>query len=379
MSVGAALGLSVGCCVGRERTSYLRFRVETIIIFRIGSLGDTVVALPCFHQVARKFPSSQRILVTDMPASTKAASVESVLGKGDLIDRVIYFPPPPRKTRDFMELRAQILEMKAYTLIYIADRNIFSTLRDLYFFRSCGIRHVIGAPIRRDLRRPRVDPETGETEHEAVRLARCLAPLGPIDLNDRAFWDLGLQPCETAAADNSLAPLRGKRFVAINTGGKVQSKDWGNDNWMALLRLMSVQHSSLSLVFIGSIDEFDRAAELAASWPGQTLDLCGCLTPRESAATMKQAMIFIGHDSGPMHLAAAAGIPCVALFGNFNRPKWWHPMGQGHRIIHNMRGVREITPGEVYAAVCSAVAEKLERVSYPVLDIVPESRLLHVR
>ena len=353
--------------------------METIIIFRIGSLGDTVVALPCFHQVARKFPNSQRILVTDMPASTKAASVESVIGRGDLIDGVIYFPPPPRKIRDFMELRAQILEMKANTLIYIADRNIFSTLRDLCFFRSCGIRHVIGAPVRRDLRRPRVDPETGETEHEAVRLARCLAPLGPIDLNDREFWDLGLQPSETAAADNSLAPLGGKRFVAINTGGKVQTKDWGNDNWMALLRLMSVQYSSLSLVFIGSTDEFDRSAELAAGWPGQTLNLCGCLTPRESAAAMKQAVLFIGHDSGPMHLAAAAGIPCVALFGNYNRPKWWHPMGQGHRILHNMNGVREITPGEVYAAVCSTIAEKVERVSNPVLDVVPESRLLHAR
>jgi heptosyltransferase III len=350
--------------------------VETIIIFRIGSLGDTVVALPCFHLAARKFPNSQRILVTDMPASTKAASVESVLGRGNLVDGVIYFPPPPRKIGDFMELRAQILEMKAYTLIYIADRNIFSTLRDLYFFRLCGIRHIIGAPVRRELRRPRVDSETGETEHEAVRLARCLAPLGSIDLNDRAFWDLALQPSETVAADDSLAPLGGKRFIAINTGGKVQRKDWGNDNWMALLRLMSAQHSSLSLVFIGSIDEFDRSAELAAGWPGQTLNLCGCLTPRESAAAMKQAMIFIGHDSGPMHLAAAAGIPCVALFGNFNRPKWWHPMGQGHRIIHNMRGVREITPEEVYIAVCSAIVEKFERVSKPILDVVPESRLL---
>ena len=278
-----------------------------------------------------------------------------------------------------MELRAQISETKANTLIYIADRNIFGTLRDLYFFRSCGIRRIIGAPVRRDLRRPRVDPETGETEHEAVRLARCLAPLGPIDLCDREFWDLGLRPGETAAADHSLAPLGGKRFVAINTGGKVQSKDWGNGNWMALLRLMSVQYSSLSLVFIGSADEFDRSAELAAGWPGQTLNLCGCLTPRESAAAMKQAVLFIGHDSGPMHLAAAAGIPCVALFGNFNRPKWWHPMGQGHRILHNMHGVREITPGEVYAAVCSTIAEKVERVSKPVLDVVPESRLLHAR
>ena len=353
--------------------------METIIIFRIGSLGDTVVALPCFHQIARKFPNSRRILITDTPASPKAASVESILGTGGLIDGVIYFPPPPRKTRDFMKLRTQIRETKARTLIYIADRNIYSTLRDLWFFRLCGIRNVIGAPLRHDLRRPRVDPETGETEQEAVRLARCLAPLGTIDLNDRRFWDLRLQPSETAAADDSLAPLGGKRFIAINAGGKVQSKDWGNDNWTALLRLMSVQYSNLALVFIGSADEFDRSAELAAAWPGQTLNLCGRLTPRESAAAMKRAELFVGHDSGPMHLAAAVGVPCVALFGNFNKPKWWHPMGQGHRIIHNMHGVREIAPEEVYAAVCSTIAETPGRVSTPILDVVPEIRLLHAK
>ena len=66
---------------------------------------------------------------------------------------------------------------------------------------------------------------------------------------------------------------------------------------------------------------------------------------------MKRAMLFVGHDSGPIHLAAAAGVPCVGIFGNFNRPKWWHPIGQCHSIIHDMSGVREITPEEVYAAV----------------------------
>jgi heptosyltransferase-3 len=81
-----------------------------------------------------------------------------------------------------------------------------------------------------------------------------------------------------------------------------------------------------------------------------------------------------------MHLAAAVGIPCVALFGNFNRPKWWHPMGNGHRIIHNMHGVREITPREVYVAVCSIIAEKSEHLnSNSILDVIPESRLLHAR
>jgi heptosyltransferase III len=353
--------------------------MDTIIIFRIGSLGDTVVALPCFHQIVRTFPNSRRILITDTPASPKAASVESIVGSSGLIGGVIYFPPPPRKTRDFIKLRAQILETKASTLIYIADRNIFSTLRDLWFFRLCGIRNIIGAPIRHDLRRPRVDPETGETEQEAVRLARCLAPLGTIDLNDREFWDLRLQSNETAAADDSLAPLGGRRFIAINAGGKVQSKDWGNDNWTTLLRLMSVRHSNLALVFIGSADEVDRSSELAAAWPGQTLNLCGHLTPRESAAAMKRAELFVGHDSGPMHLAAAAAVPCVALFGNFNKPKWWHPVGRGHRIIHNMHGVREIAPEEVYAAVSSTIAQTPKRASAPIFDVVPDSRSLPAR
>ena len=44
-------------------------------------------------------------------------------------------------------------------------------------------------------------------------------------------------------------------------------------------------------------------------------------------------------------------------FGNFNRPKWWHPIGQCHSIIHNMSGVREITPEEVYAAVRLTIAQ----------------------
>jgi heptosyltransferase III len=331
--------------------------VDTIIIFRIGSLGDTVVALPCFHQVARKFPSSKRILVTDVPASKKAAPVESILGKSDLIDRVINFRQSPRTLRDILNLRRQIQETEARTLIYIADRNAWSIFRDLCFFRACGIRHVIGAPLRRDIRHPRIDPKTGELEQEASRLSRCLASLGPFDLNDHSLWDLRLQPDEIATADKLLAPLNGNRFIAINLGGKVRSKDWGNENWITLLRLISQSYSRLPLVFIGSNDEFDRSARIAASWSGLTLNLCGALAPRESAAAMKKATVFVGHDSGPMHLAAAVRTPCVALFGNFNRPRWWHPNGVGHRVIHNMNGVRDISPEHVYAAVCSTISE----------------------
>ena len=336
--------------------------LEAIIIFRIGSLGDTVVALPCFHMIARSFPDFRRIVVTDIPASQKAAPVEKVLNNSGLIDEVIYFPPSPRRLRDFLTLRRRIRETRAKNLIYIADRSgqVVRTFRDLCFFRTCGIRKIIGAPLSRELRRPRVvDTATGETEREAERLARCLAPLGPIDLHNREEWNLRLQPDEEQAAEKMLAPLVGQNFIAINIGGKIQAKDWGDDNWTALFQLMVPTHSNLTLVFLGSADEFDRSARLAAVWPGSTLNLCGRLEPRESAAAMQRALFFIGHDSGPMHLADAVGIPCVGLFGNNNMPKCWHPMGQGHHIIHNRSGVREISPDEVYAAVLSTSWEGL--------------------
>ena len=149
------------------------------------------------------------------------------------------FPPRLAKLVTFLKLRAQIRKTKAKTLIYIADRDVWRTIRDVCFFRSCGIRHVVGAPLRRDLRLPRVNSETGETENEAMRLTRCLASLGSIDLNDRSFWDLHLWPDEVLFAERKLAPLGGRDFIAINAGGKVQSKDWGNENWTAFLRMLA--------------------------------------------------------------------------------------------------------------------------------------------
>jgi len=340
--------------------------VDTVLIFRIGSLGDTIVALPCFHRIAQAFPDSRRLVVSDLPASRKAAPVESVLGESGLIDGVIYFPPPPRRLRDLLALRAQIRATGAKKLVYVADRGLGATLRDLVFFYGCGIRRVIGAPLSRGLRKLRVDPATGDTEREAERLVRCLAPLGPIDLDDPAAWDLRLQPAEIRAADMALAALRGQPFIALSTGGRQRGKDWGERNWSALLQMLGARRPDLAFVFVGSADELERAAMLSARCNLPSLNLCGRLAPRESAAAISRAMLFVGHDSGPLHLAAAVGVPCVGLFGPFNMPKWWHPMGAQHHIIHNMRDVAEIATQDVFAVIDAklpANAERRERTS----------------
>jgi ADP-heptose:LPS heptosyltransferase len=90
------------------------------------------------------------------------------------------------------------------------------------------------------------------------------------------------------------------------------------------------------------------------------VDACGRLNPRESAAAMRQAVAFIGHDSGPLHLAAATGVSCVGLFGNLNQPQRWHPRGPQHRIIHRMNGLDTISVADVMAAVGDIVPLRQE-------------------
>jgi asparagine synthase (glutamine-hydrolysing) len=342
----------------RPATKAARSRREPILIFRIGSIGDTVIALPCFHLIARAFPNVRRIVLTNTPVSVKAAPLESVLDKSGLIDNVIHFSPSTRSLRELAELRKRIRKTGARTLIYMSPRSPFGVIRDMVFFRSCGIRRIIGAPLARNLRVTQIDPATRMVEREAERLARCLAPLGNIAVHDRTLWDLRLLPEEMETADKIVFQLGGASFVAINLGGKVPRNNWGDARWTELLRLMAHKYAGFALVLFGSEDEFDRSARIAAKWSGPTLNLCGKLSPRESAAVMRRATLFVGHDSGPMHLASAVGIPCVAMFGDFNPPKKWHPFGEEHRLIHNMLGVGSISPEEVYLAVHSVITRR---------------------
>ena len=78
--------------------------MKSVVIYRLGSLGDTIVALPCFHQIARSYPDARRILLTNVPVSTKAAPVEAVLRGTGIIDGVIAYPLSLRSPATLLSL-----------------------------------------------------------------------------------------------------------------------------------------------------------------------------------------------------------------------------------------------------------------------------------
>lgn len=338
-----------------ERSSAM----ETVLIFRLGSLGDTVVALPCFHKIAQVFPDARRLVLTNVPVASNASPLQLVLQGSGLIHGTITYPVGMRNLQGIRTLISTIRDSGATKLIYLTARRSFGQVaRDMAFFRLAGIESVVGAPLKASHRRHLVETDTGLEEHEAARLLRQLSDLGPVDLDDRRNWDLRLHPDEIHAASEAIRSASFGRFIAVHVGSKVPINFWKDEHWMILLGGISQKHPDLGLFMIGSADERDHAAKISGAWKGRAINLCGKLKPRESAAVIEQATLFMGHDSGPMHLAASRGTRCVAIFGNNNPPKRWHPYGNGHIVFHDMRGVNFVEPSDVLAAVTEAMQER---------------------
>jgi heptosyltransferase-3 len=310
-----------------------------VLIFRIGSVGDTVVALPALRLVAYAFPDAHRIILTNdsVGIGKKEASPASILGDSGLAHDFIRYPPGLASPLAALKLAKELRRRRFDLLVYLMPPRLpLNLLRDEVFFRLSGIRRIVGLNYGRDFHDHLYDPRSGLYEAEASRLLRSVAKLGKVDLSDPSWWDLGLSPRERGGGAAALADWPGaNRYVAASVGTKVDVKDWGEDRWLEWAQHFSAVHPELGLVLIGALDEVVRSDRLAVHWQGPSLNLCSRLTPRESAAVLERAVFYIGHDSGPMHLAAAAGTPCIAIFAARNKPGVWFPCGRGHTVLYH--------------------------------------------
>jgi len=340
-----------------------------VVIYRLGSLGDAVVSLPLFKLAARGFPDARRILLTNSPIEVTPVA-NSIVDNMGIIHETIAYRNSMRDLRELWLLNRRISHLRPEALIYMTARfSPAHVFRDIMFFRACGIRHIIGAPTTEDLRLSKYDPTTGLWEREAVRLARCLSSLGDARLADRGSWSLDLTEGERAVADDHLRNWNGgESFICVSAGAKLQAKDWTIENWTAAMAQLSARYPDLGAAFLGAGSERQRADALCSVWRGPKLNLCGKLTPRVSASVIERAKLFLGHDSGPMHLAAAVHTPIVAIFSARARPGIWFPNQEGAEIfyrnvscsncnlkvctIEKKRCLTSITPEQVTTACC---------------------------
>jgi heptosyltransferase III len=310
---------------------------KRVLVYRLGSLGDTIIVLPAFHLIRKTFPNSYITLLTNEPIGAKAPAIASILENTGLIDKTLAYPVKTRNLSTITALHRQIKKGGFDVLVYLAKPKggIGSLIRDYIFFRASGISKIVGLPWAKADRQCLYQPGADAYEWDCERTMRCLGKLGKADLQNSFFWNLKLTRFEEHQAENLLEPIKGTRFFALSVGGKASSKDWEDPNWRSLLTRLASAFSNHCFVFVGAEDESARSRGILNLIGGRGLDLCGKTTPRVAAAVLKRAELFIGHDSGPMHLAACVGTRVAAVFSAQNRPGEWYPRGGTQfNVIH---------------------------------------------
>ena len=308
-----------------------------VLIFRPGSVGDTIVCLPCLHLIARRFPNAERRMLTNSPAKKVSVPVKAILDGTGLVDD--YFEVDHndvrRRLRTKWDLCRRIRSWRPDLLIVLTEpRDFKQHFSELVFFKLCGVRAMLNMSLEERTAPHRWVPERGCYEYEAERLARLVRSLGDARLDDSTSWDLRLSPMERERALEAVKPARGTAgLIVCSTGAALGVQDWGAENWLAMIEKLTLKADGYGLVVVGAGSEYERSETMRTRWHGPSVNLCGRLSIRETAAVMKHAEVYLGHDSGPMHLAAAAGVPCVAIFTARNQAGNWFPYGNQHKVI----------------------------------------------
>jgi len=313
-----------------------------ILVYRIGQLGDTIVALPAMWAIKENFPDAKLTLLCDQHPHTNYILASGLLRDAGVFHDFLAYPVENTGTssaRRASELLKQLRERKFDTLVYLAPsaRGPRRVQRDRWFFRAAGIRTFIGMTgfPRFQKRRGLTSLVTAPRESELLLLRLRESGLR-VSLQHPRF-DLGLSQREEADVAHWLEtqsePDGHRRWIAVGPGSKMPAKRWPLDRYDEVVRDLIAGFDIWPVVFGGNEDR-EIGDGLIERW-GRGYNAAGALGIRAAGVALRRCELYLGNDTGTMHLAAAAGIRCVAIFSSRERPGLWYPAGADNRVFRS--------------------------------------------
>lgn len=293
-----------------------------ILVIRGGAIGDFILTLPAIRLLRENFRDSQ-IEILGYP------SIAQLALHWELADRVAALEHGALAR--FFVPGAELVER--WSAYFSSFEVVISYLFDPddYFhgnLRRAGVRLLLIGPHK----------PLDDGGPAALQLAKPLADLGLFLREDQAR-----QPFVAARE-----PQEPGKTIALHPGSGSPEKNWGPEQWRVVCRDLATDTGANFLIISGEA-EHETIREFTAALESDTLSyepLHSRPLP-EVAERLAGCGVFVGHDSGISHLAAACGLPCVLLFGPTN-PKVWAPLQSQVEIIAAPgRRVSEISSGEV--------------------------------
>lgn len=306
----------------------------SILVIRGGAIGDFILTLPVLSALREQFPAA-RIEVLGYPR------IASLALMGGLVDAVGAIES--RTLATFFASRAtldpamqEFFGRFALIISYLYDPDgIFQEN-----VRSCSGAQIIAGPHRPD-------------ERGAIHATECF--LQPLERLAIFAFDPTPRLEVPMIGENSDAIIRAGsgRWLAVHPGSGSELKNWSQERWRELLQQI-MDHTSARILLVGAEAEAGKLDRLARVLPPDRVRIADKLPLPALAQELKGCAGFVGHDSGITHLAAAVGVPAVALWGETSE-RVWAPRATDVRVLRGPQGLSDLRVETVFAAVISMI------------------------
>jgi heptosyltransferase-2 len=284
-----------------------------ILIRATNWVGDAIMALPAIRAVGKRFPDAEIAIVARL-------YVADIYRDQEICNQLIVYDPSGShsgvsgRERLAEKLRAQkfdvaLLLQNAFDAAWLAWRaNIPERIGYARDGRSLLLTKAVPVPKQEEI-----------PAHERFYYMELLRRAGWIDsLRDESFIDLSVPEEKRRRADEFLCKSgvrQGVRRIAIGAGASYGSaKCWLPSRFAeAANRLQS--EADADVILFGPSAEASVSKAISAEMRQPPIDLAGKTAIADLPALLSQCHLFIGNDSGAMHVAAAVGLPIVAVFG----------------------------------------------------------------
>jgi len=353
-----------------------------ILVYRIGQLGDTIVALPAMRAVRNHFPDAHIELLCDRHEYSQYILAADLLAPMGLFDGFItYEVNKSRRGRrsQFANLTPLLRSKKFDTIVYLApsQRTTHQILRDRLYFRFVGIRNFFGFRNFRALPKKIRGQLLPTVPSEGDLLLERLATDGiAVPAHHARSIDLDLTDADEHRLEQWLSTCSsdgGRRWLAVGPGCKQPVNEWPLENYAKTIAELVKRFDAWPVIFGGAQDK--EAGDFLIESAGRGFNAAGKLDVRAAAAAMRRCAVFVGNDTGTIHLAAAAGIPCVGIYSARQWRGLWDPYTSTKRVLRsdiecegcmltdcvelNRECLRRISP-EMAVDACAEFLEKVE-------------------
>jgi len=335
---------------------------RSILIVRLGALGDLVHALPAAAAMRAAWPDARIDWVVD-------ARYRALLGFVPMLNRVIVVGGADASWWNVVgDLRRQRYDLAI---------DLQGLMKSAAIARLSGARTVAGFATAALREKPAslfygVQPPTDNGGHVIAKNLSILRAFGVPD----ATWTFPLVPPVSAVTDEVRARLGlsgNGRFAIINPGAGWPNKKWPPDRFGKIARHLSERHQLRSSVLWGPGEQ--GLADQVVSASGGSAEAAPPTGLGDMLALCRDAALFVAGDTGPMQLAAALGVPVVGIFGPTN-PARNGPWSGRDRCVsrfdececHHKRACRraaacleEISVDEVVNAVDQRLEQETDR------------------